>query len=277
MKITDKGVIDPSFMDFSLPSTFAKKALYYTPQFGHFYYTSDYRVERDTLELYLLLYICHGSLFVKTRGHQVIAEAGQIVLLDCHYPHIYGCQTAGDFLWFHFSGNSSHDYTEHLYEQNGLLFSGDQIPLLQVNFNNILSSAQHAIVNEPQISLNVDKLLSTLAAPESSSALANQILSPALEHIRKGFAEPLNLDELAGLCSISTSYFIRCFKKYLNCTPHEYLLLYRLRQAKNLLLSTPDSVEGIADTCGFNSPSHFARAFKKVNQMTPSEFRALHF
>ena len=180
-------------------------------------------------------------------------------------------------LLFHFFGNSSHDYTEHLYEQNGLLFSGDQIPLLQVNFNNILSSAQHAIVNEPQISLNVDKLLSTLAAPESSSALANQILSPALEHIRKGFAEPLNLDELAGLCSISTSYFIRCFKKYLNCTPHEYLLLYRLRQAKNLLLSTPDSVEGIADTCGFNSPSHFARAFKKVNQMTPSEFRALHF
>ena len=76
---------------------------------------------------------------------------------------------------------------------------------------------------------------------------------------------------------MSASHLIRCFKKHLSCTPHEYLLQYRLRQSKRLLQATEDSIEEIADACGFNSASHFARAFKAVNGMTPTAFRALEF
>ena len=76
---------------------------------------------------------------------------------------------------------------------------------------------------------------------------------------------------------MSISHFIRSFKKYAGCTPHEYLLSYRLRQAKELLLSTDDTIERIAEQCGFHSASHFARAFRKNLSMTPSEFRNLRF
>ncbi|WP_363673418.1 AraC family transcriptional regulator [uncultured Mitsuokella sp.] len=59
--------------------------------------------------------------------------------------------------------------------------------------------------------------------------------------------------------------------------PHEYVLLYRLRQSKHLLQTTADSIETIAEKCGFNSASHFARAFKHVNHMIPTDFRHLDF
>lgn len=47
MKIVDKGVLDASFMDFSTPSEFARSALYYCPQFGHYEYLLSYRLKQS--------------------------------------------------------------------------------------------------------------------------------------------------------------------------------------------------------------------------------------
>ena len=38
MVIQDKGVFSPSFMDFSIPSSFAREALLYAPEVGHFFH-----------------------------------------------------------------------------------------------------------------------------------------------------------------------------------------------------------------------------------------------
>ena len=37
LKIVDSSVYAPSFMDFVVPSNFAKRALYYALQFGHYH------------------------------------------------------------------------------------------------------------------------------------------------------------------------------------------------------------------------------------------------
>jgi transcriptional regulator GlxA family with amidase domain len=54
-------------------------------------------------------------------------------------------------------------------------------------------------------------------------------------------------------------------------------LSYRLRQSKQLLLTTALSVDQIAERCGFNSASHFARAFRNENAISPSEFRGIRY
>lgn len=60
-------------------------------------------------------------------------------------------------------------------------------------------------------------------------------------------------------------------------TPHEYLVAYRLMQAKQMLLTNQLSIEQIAELCGFHSASHFARAFRKNNGISPSEFKQMRF
>ena len=277
MEINDTGVIEPSYMDFTIPSDFARSALYCIPQFGHFYCTPEYSVRRKSLDLYLMIYVVNGSLCVETRGRRYVALQDQIVLLDCHYPHQYYCRNSLDFLWFHFHGSSSRQYAEYLNRQFGIIFTGEHIPYLKTEFETLLSGTQSAIADEHLISLNITRILSRLAAPDTSAMHSDHPLIPALQYISSHYHENVELGCLADLCSFSSSHLIRIFKKYTGSTPHEYLLSYRLRQSKQLLLTSPCSIEQIADACGFNSASHFARAFKKQEGMTPSDFRKIPF
>ena len=121
MQIVDTGVLTPSFMDFSLPSEFAKSALYYCPQFGQFICNSDYRIERNGIDQYLLIYINSGSLCIRTDGMTAEAHEGEIALFDCRKPHCCWCPDKVDFYWFHFNGVSSKQYTEYLTERFGLV------------------------------------------------------------------------------------------------------------------------------------------------------------
>ena len=53
----------------------------------------------------------------------------------------------------------------------------------------------------------------------------------------------------------------------------EYLVAFRIEQAKALLRATGDSVLEISLACGFDSPSYFNRQFKRRTGQTPSAYR----
>lgn len=272
MKYTEPGVVGDSYVEFTIPSDFAKKALYCCPQAGYFHCDSHYDISREFYDWFLLFYVCRGTLFLETNGQRYSAGVDEVVLLDCHHPHRYYCTEPSEFMWFHFFGNNSADYTQYL-TQGGLVFSGDQIRRHRHVFSGILRHTSASIVNEHLLSRDIGSLLCALATSQRSSTLVNSPIQPALQYILSHFAEEIDLDQMGELCMISKPHLIRCFRKELNCTPHDYLLDFRLREAKQRLTGSADSVESIAEQCGFNSVSHFSRAFRKRVGMTPSEFR----
>ena len=63
-------------------------------------------------------------------------------------------------------------------------------------------------------------------------------------------------------------------KKGLMKKQMNYLMNYRLSQARNFLIERPDeSIREISADCGFKSEAHFSRFFKKNIGITPSEYR----
>lgn len=277
MKMVEAGVLDNSIIHFQTPSKFAQNALYHSPQYGHFYCNQNYHIQRSPIDLYLLFYIKRGSLEISGGQNTVTACEGSVVLLDCHVDHEYSCPNYAEFYWIHFSGCSSPQYCSYLTEQFGTHFSAAHVKSLEQKFHSFIYSSLPSGTNEHVISTTLHDILANLAAPKSNSLNRELPISPAIEYIHKHYAAVITLDTLAQLCHMSVYHFIRIFKRHLNVTPHEYLLSYRLNQAKHMLHTSSFSIENIAIECGFNSASHFARAFKANTQITPAGFRKMRF
>ena len=108
---------------------------------------------------------------------------------------------------------------------------------------------EHAVWHD-FTSIAVHSILGGLASQTVRTTVISELLAPALAYIHGHFADDISLNDLAGMCGIQ--HFIRLF----GCTPHEYLLQYRPRQSKRLLLSSDLTVEQIAEDCGRSA--HFA-------------------
>lgn len=92
-------------------------------------------------------------------------------------------------------------------------------------------------------------------------------------YIQHHYQEKITLTEISAAAGISRSEAGRCFRLYYDLTPLEYVIKYRLEQAQKLLISQTLSVNEIGYLCGFSDTSYFIRCFRKVFDVTPSDFR----
>ncbi len=116
------------------------------------------------------------------------------------------------------------------------------------------------------------------------AALSNQLMvreekaeSPMIARAR-GFitshqSEELSLKDVARAVNTSAFYFCKMFKQATGLTFTDYLARVRVEKVKNLLLNPHKRVSEAAFEAGFQSLSQFNRVFKKIEGVSPSEFR----
>lgn len=75
------------------------------------------------------------------------------------------------------------------------------------------------------------------------------------------------------LTGYSYSHLSRLMKRYVNMTPHQYLLELKLDIAYRHIIGTDELLEDIAGDIGFESYGHFIKIFKKRYGMTPAALR----
>lgn len=92
-------------------------------------------------------------------------------------------------------------------------------------------------------------------------------------YIKQHFREDINLDTLAEAGHINKYYLSHSFKKSVGVSPIEYLIQTRIRESKILLETTNYPISDIAAITGFSSQSFFAQSFKRVANVTPSQYR----
>jgi AraC-like DNA-binding protein len=81
---------------------------------------------------------------------------------------------------------------------------------------------------------------------------------------------------LANQCHLSPSYLSDLLAKETGRSAKDHINDFLVEKAKNLLLSSTDSISGIAYTLGFNYPHYFGRLFKQKTGKTPQEYRQLN-
>jgi len=87
----------------------------------------------------------------------------------------------------------------------------------------------------------------------------------------------VNLEIIAQEMYLSPYYLSRLFKKVDGITFIDYVLDCRIEKAKVQLLTTNETIEFIAISCGYNESNSFRRMFRKKTGVSPSDYRESHY
>src|SRR5207247_7646963 len=88
------------------------------------------------------------------------------------------------------------------------------------------------------------------------------------------YAEPLDVDDMAGAAGLSRAHFSREFRRTFGESPHGYLLTRRLERAAALLRNTDRSVAEICFSVGLQSVGSFTTSFTRTYAVSPTAYRA---
>lgn len=113
-----------------------------------------------------------------------------------------------------------------------------------------------------------------LATPsEVSDPLLPDVIKDAIRLMENNVEEPLSIDELATLVGISRRQIERQFRRYIHVSPARYYMEYRLTRARQLLKQSTLSITDISVACGFVSPTHFSRSYRRFFDQAPIDAR----
>ena len=168
---------------------------------------------------------------------------------------------------------------------NGSLFLSPQTPW-QAEIIDCIEAAWLAVNREPvgyefDVWVHLSKIIQLLHnnLPVSNSNLSPksqrdaQRIKGMMQFIHGHYSEKITVAEIAQSVSISESECLRCFRNTVQLTPNQYLRQYRIQQAAKLLASTEEKISAIANACGFDDLSFFAKTFRELTGVSPSQYR----
>jgi transcriptional regulator GlxA family with amidase domain len=148
------------------------------------------------------------------------------------------------------------------------MFTLDDIKRLEKHALVTLQSKD--ILSEDETATALHRLLvGTDALPPHTSALVKRTLA----YFHQNYDRPLSRREVADAIRVSENHLTRIFRRELGLSPWDYLNRYRIRRARELLLTTSDSVTSVALQVGFSDPAYFSRVFRRQVGLSPSAFR----
>ena len=94
-----------------------------------------------------------------------------------------------------------------------------------------------------------------------------------LSYITEHLDEAITLEDLAKVAEISPNYLIALFRQSFGMTPHKYVVLQRVENARKLLEHGDLTLMEIAQRCGFQDQSQFTTVFRRYAGITPGQLR----
>jgi len=135
------------------------------------------------------------------------------------------------------------------------------------------------------LDLMIQELIVRLLQTKAKSILLNDIknifsdtrIGMVIKYIKQNLTnKDISVDLLAKKACMSSSHFHKKFKNTLGVSPIDFLNSEKITFSKKLIKESKDfRMSEIAFKSGFNNTSYFNRQFKKMELMTPQQFKKL--
>ena len=111
---------------------------------------------------------------------------------------------------------------------------------------------------------------------EQSRTSASQALlriGEAISYIEENWQKEISHKALAEMAHMSQRNFSRVFMGATGRSPTDYLIRLRVSHASEMLVRSDLSVTEISFQAGFEDSNYFARQFRKITGLSPTEYR----
>lgn len=226
----------------------------------------------------ILCTIGRGICEIDGVEHEI--RSGQVLVIPGGVPHHYRADSRDPWTiwWIHVVGS--------------------QVPPLMRALTQIAPGPVLDVGESTRIAVLMDRILHRLERDESSGSmiaaggaawhLMAVLISDATaprhsrqdpirevrQHMRENVAERFTVGELAAIAGYSTSHFSALFRRDTGFGPLEYQTRLRMSRARELLDTTDHSVAAIAMKVGYADSMYFSRQFKRIHDVSPSQYRA---
>ncbi len=262
-------------------------------------------VDRRNIGVFDLLAVRQGTLHIAEEDRRYALGAGEALILrpDAHHFGTSPCTETTEYYWMHF-GHQGHwtatDERLPLYQsQRDTADSSASAAWKMTAPPFSVQVPQHSVLLQPEQAFEMLEQLTAITQSghmggalwrqqilfqellqQLSAAIDARSTSPsaacatqAAAYLRQHYAEEISAREMADSLNFHSVYIARCMQKEFGCSPKEYLLRYRIGQAKLLLLRTDYPVARVAEEVGFNQAAYFASCFAKYEGISPRSYR----
>lgn len=144
-------------------------------------------------------------------------------------------------------------------------------------YERITAAAEDPVNGGERTSVLVYELIlaarSCLNGKAAESGTALNIADEALKYINEYYMRDITLESLANLTGVSLQHFCRVFRDKAGMRPMEYISKKRISEAKRLLTDTEMQIQDIAQAVGIADRNYFGIIFKKLEGLTPTDYR----
>lgn len=258
------------------------------------------------IDSFVFIIVCEGTLHINQNGNNLDICENESLLLFPHQTHFGYKPSKGklSYYWVHFYMTDP-NYT--IYNKSTLLRYNEDLnnhllpPPTPSPHNNFLipehgklSAEKRSILLFVQL-LDISKrdnyqatwrcryaLNLLLLEFTSESFLSNDLIEDKIpnqvmniiEYIRTHYNESITVESLAEQYNYHPTYLTALVKKYTGYPVSSYVNRFRISIAKNILcVRNTLSIQDIAYMCGFTDDKYFMRLFKKIEGITPTQYR----
>ncbi len=233
---------------------------------------------------FIVHYIRKGTGFFSSRETTYRLGEGQgfIIFPDQLVTYTADIDQPWEYSWVGFHGLKA----ESLLKKSG--FSRKQ-PVFLYQTDNKLSECLDNMIREARLDTPSELMLlghlyiflslliqnnRNRTAGISKTEKQEKYIRKVVDFISKNYSRKITIGEIASAIRLDRSYLYSIFQKYLNMSPQDFLIRYRIDRAVEIMKNPSLTIGDIARSVGYDDPLQFSKIFKKKMGMSPSLFRS---
>lgn len=241
---------------------------------------AEWKLTSDFFGQNKFYYIKDGGCKITIRGKEYEGIPGRWFFIPACTPHSYANDTTRPFskYWMHFD----------LYPDNSVLFGNMNMPYyvdvkqtakIDRLFRLVTSSGKGDkaadMFHRKAALLSLIAEYIALASPDTEMGYSydDDDISQVVKFVNENIEQNIKLEELARVCHLHPTHFIRAFKKKTGETPLYFVQRRKMEIAKRLIEETKLPLGEVMSRVGFVDAAQFSKKFKSFYGHSPRDYR----